>query len=87
MDFLVKYLQDPKLNKKVIVAEELKKEIIQTGKLGKYTLKDVKIKGCSIVLLQKRFLCAYQNYVKKHSYIKCYFASVQTECKVGELSV
>ena len=45
VDFIVKYLQDPKLNKKVVVADELKKEIIETGKLGQYSLKSVKIKG------------------------------------------
>ena len=49
MDFIVKYLQDLELNEKVVVAEELKKEIIRTGKIGSYKLKEIKIRGKSII--------------------------------------
>jgi hypothetical protein len=45
VDFKVVYRRDPVLNKKIVVAETVKEEIIKTGKLGTFDLKEVTIAG------------------------------------------
>ena len=45
VDFKVVYRKDQEVNKKTVVAETVKEEIIKIGKLGNFELKNVVIQG------------------------------------------